>query len=109
LGRRRNLRRAHEAQHPSAARLVQSLYEQAIDQGAHPNQESVLSAVHRAGILTQSAVVYHDEESLRRTLQVVVKAAVAALGVFRSAFPIRFELMGDDRELAELATAFGVN
>ena len=101
-----NVRATHIALDPATATTLQTLYDQTIELGAHPNQLGVSAAMtwtdmdqncsFGVAFLTDKPVL------IALALKIAVEAAVGALRTFRLIFPERFTIMGMDNEIEQL-------
>ena len=101
-----NVRATHTALDPATATILNTLYDQTIEVGAHPNERGVLAAMTRANTdqnCTFGVEVLTDKPVLiASALKIAVETAVGALKTFRLIFPERFTIMGMDNEIEKL-------
>lgn len=92
---------------PGLIAAAKRLYEQSIDQGAHPNVHGVFGTVsiHETddGAVVESAYIAGDELTLKYGLRTCAQIAVACLGFASGLFPARAAQAGIPRRLSALA------
>jgi hypothetical protein len=107
-----NVRGSHEALNMSGAADMRSLYEIAIDFGAHPNQLGVLNSMQRVETSKQVdyrvGILFPQELRVMMGVRLSVAVGVGVLNAYRVLFPERSELVGLDREIALLGDALNV-
>lgn len=101
-----NVRATHAALDPSAAVVLQTLYDRTIEFGGHPNERGVLAAMTRTdtdqACMFGAVVLTNNPVLISVALKTAVEAAVGALKTFRLIFPERFAIMGVDDEIEKI-------
>ncbi len=96
-----------ETEDPRRHEAFRGLYGRTIDFGAHPNPLGVLSNVEfrsdEDGVHISTHYLTDDKDRIKYALKVTAEVGVAALWIFRLAIPERFEIMGLDEKIEELA------
>ena len=100
------VRATHSALDPATAAVLQTLYDQTIELGGHPNERGILAAMTRtetAQECTFGVVFLTDNPVLIAVaLKTAVEAAVGALKTSRLVFPERFAIIGVDDEIEKI-------
>jgi hypothetical protein len=97
-----NVRATHEALDANNAARCRALYDESIEQGAHPNERGALTALRRSEdgqtINFQAVLLTDDWKVIALVLKNATESALSALKVFRLIFWERFALtgLGDD-------------
>lgn len=101
-----NVRATHAALDPTAAAVLQALYDWTIELGGHPNERGVLAAMTRTDTdqACMFGVVFLTDNPvlISVALKTAIEAAVGALKSFRLIFPERFAIMGVDDEIEKI-------
>jgi hypothetical protein len=103
-----NVRSTHQAHDASAASQLQTIYEQLINYGAHPNQMGVFTGLTMGRSDNQVnfavGILHPAELPVMVTLRLSVAVAVGSLKIFQLVFPERFMLTGLDAEIDSLVS-----
>lgn len=91
---------------PKLAAIFYTLYERAIDYGAHPNERGFSSSttITEKGDHTEFLQIYLQEDGIQLDLALKTTAQVGvwALSIFQLIYPAKWELLGIKHELVEL-------
>ena len=91
----------------TSARQVHRLYERTIDYGAHPNQLGLFTGMRSIADVGETtylpSILTGEALPIALTLQTATGVGVGSLKIFRLVFPTRFELLGLDLRIEELA------
>jgi hypothetical protein len=98
-----NVGSTHQSLDSVTAKQLHQIYETMIDFGAHPNQLGVLVEISKSEteqeINYRVGILFPQIVPLVATLRMAVAMAVGALKVFQLIFPVRFKIMGLDKEI----------
>jgi len=101
-----NMCEAISAKNKAAADAFNTLYQRAIDFGAHPNEQAVtgnMSLAESDERIEYKQIYFHgDGNKLEHGLKTVAQTGVCALEIFQDVFPGRFEILGGKYKLLEL-------
>lgn len=100
------LREAIKAKNRAIAEVFDTLYQRAIDFGAHPNERAVtgnLSVTKIDEHIEYKSMYFHkDGVKLDHGLKTTAQAGACVLEIFQDVFSARFELLGVKHTLLEL-------
>jgi hypothetical protein len=101
-----NIRGTIEARDKKLAEVFDTLYQRAVDFGAHPNERSItgsMSVEEQPGQKLYKQMFLHDDDlPMRHALRTTAQVGICALQVLQWAFRERFELLGIRAELEQV-------